>query len=205
MDIKLIDLFKTATDDLFSDPTTDLVFEHSLLDRLLLIYEECKKQLTTSKDFNIEILLQSAKIIKSFVEQHHEKLEEEYIFPALKSEYKELVDTLTLQHKLSRQLTDQVIKLCNKNTLESLYEKSKLVAILCTFIKMYRVHASRENTILFPAFKEYSSKEEMLEISEKFEELETNKFGAKGDRSLIPIIEKLEKALSINDINKFTP
>jgi hypothetical protein len=43
--------------------------------------------LSTSKDFNIEILLQSAKIIKSFVEQHHEKLEEEYICPALKSEY----------------------------------------------------------------------------------------------------------------------
>jgi hemerythrin-like domain-containing protein len=70
---------------------------------------------------------------------------------------------------------------------------------------MYRVHASRENTVLFPALKEVASKEEMLEIAEKFEEIETKKFGPKGDRSLIPIIEKLEKALSINDINKFTP
>ncbi len=205
MDIKLIDLFKTAADKLCSDPTIDLVFEHSLLDRILLVYEECKKQLSTSKDFNIEILLQSAKIIKSFVEQHHEKLEEEYIFPALKSEYKDLVNTLTEQHKLSRQLTEQVIKLCNKNTLESLFEKSKLIALLCTFIKMYRVHASRENTVLFPAFKDSVSEDEMMEIAEKFEEIETKKFGPKGDRSLIPIIEKLEKALSINDINKFTP
>ena len=204
MDIKLVDLYKTAADKL-ADPTIDLVFEHSLLDRLLLIYDECKKQLATSKDFNIEILLQTVKIVKSFVELHHEKLEEEYIFPHFKNEHQDLVKTLILQHKSSQVLTSTIIKLCDKKLLESLYNRSKLMAMLCTFIKMYRVHASRENTVLFPAFKELMSESELESLADKFEEIEIKKFGPKGDRSIIPIIEKLEKALFINDINKFNP
>ena len=45
------------------------------------------------------------------------------------------------------------------------------------FNRMYRPHESREETILFPAFKEIVSVNEYDSLGEDFEEKEHEKFG----------------------------
>ena len=61
-------------------PPEDLMQEHGLLNRVLLIYDTCKMHLINKTDFPKEALLNSANIIRTFVEDYHEKQEEDYLF-----------------------------------------------------------------------------------------------------------------------------
>ena len=63
-------------------PAEDLMREHGALRRIVLIYREWLQRLWKRRTEQIDTLLESAQIIRSFVEQYHEKLEEDYIFPA---------------------------------------------------------------------------------------------------------------------------
>ena len=66
-------------------PAEDLMREHGLLKRILLIYEEIGRRITAQKDFPTGSVTNSARIIRSFIEEYHEKLEEDYLFPRFRS------------------------------------------------------------------------------------------------------------------------
>src|SRR5476649_1123840 len=57
--------------------TEDLMKEHGLLNRVLLIYDK----VISMQDIPIEPLKKAVAIIESFIENYHEKNEENYIFP----------------------------------------------------------------------------------------------------------------------------
>ena len=59
-------------------PAEDLMREHGLLNRILLIYDHHVQLLSAKKTFDGSILVSSADIIRQFVEEYHEKLEEDY-------------------------------------------------------------------------------------------------------------------------------
>jgi len=61
----------------------DLMQEHGVLNRLLLIYDEIVRRLVNKEPFNPKLIQLNALIIKEFVENHHEKTEETYVFPVL--------------------------------------------------------------------------------------------------------------------------
>ena len=65
-------------------PPEDLMQEHGLLNRVLLIYDNCRMQLLDKKNFSADHLYSAAGIIRTFVEDYHEKQEENYLFPRLK-------------------------------------------------------------------------------------------------------------------------
>lgn len=65
--------------------------EHGVLKRILLVYGEALRRIDTNEDLPPEPLMESAKIIRAFVEDYHEKLEENYLFPRFKKAGK-LVD-----------------------------------------------------------------------------------------------------------------
>lgn len=78
-------------------PPEDLMREHGVLRRILLIYDEILwRCLAHDEDFPLEVLVGSAEVVRRFIEDYHEKLEEEYIFPRFRSAGKsiELVDAL---------------------------------------------------------------------------------------------------------------
>jgi hypothetical protein len=81
-------------------PPEDLMREHGVLKRILLIYGEALRRMDTNEDLPPEPLMESAKIIRAFVEDYHEKLEENYLFPRFKRAGKlvDLVDVLLRQH-----------------------------------------------------------------------------------------------------------
>src|ERR1043166_2668617 len=82
-------------------PTEDLMREHGVLNRILMIYEEGAHKLETGADFPVTVLASGADIIRRFIEQYHEKLEEERLFPRFEKAGKlaDLVRTLTEQHQ----------------------------------------------------------------------------------------------------------
>src|SRR3954451_21444014 len=90
----------------------DLMREHGVLNRILLIYEEGLRRLRAKEDVPPEIFHKPAMLVRTFVEDYHEKLEETFIFPAFEKRNKlvELVTVLKQQHAAGRKVTDVVLQ-----------------------------------------------------------------------------------------------
>jgi hypothetical protein len=67
-------------------PPEDLMREHGVLKRILLVYGEALRRMEANQELPPEPIQESAKIIRSFVEDYHEKLEERYLFPRFKKQ-----------------------------------------------------------------------------------------------------------------------
>ena len=78
--------------------------EHGLLKRILLIYDEVDARIAQQKEFPPDAVTNSAKIIRSFIEQYHEKLEEDYLFPRFRK-HNLLVDLVTSTYAANRTCT----------------------------------------------------------------------------------------------------
>src|SRR5689334_19466956 len=59
----------------------DLMKEHGVLNRCLLIYEEGLRRLQANEELLPNVFNHTAQLIRHFVEEYHEKNEEHYIFP----------------------------------------------------------------------------------------------------------------------------
>jgi hypothetical protein len=62
-------------------PPEDLMREHGVLKRVLLVYEEAIRRIDARQDLQPDTVRNSASIIRTFIEDYHEKLEEDYLFP----------------------------------------------------------------------------------------------------------------------------
>src|SRR5438477_10445038 len=109
-------------------PPEDLMREHGVLKRILLIYGEAIRRIDGKEDLPPEPLADSAKIIRDFVEDYHEKLEENFLFPRFKKADKlvDLVDVLLQQHQAGRRLTDTTTRLATNHSLKNADDRRKL-------------------------------------------------------------------------------
>jgi hemerythrin-like domain-containing protein len=193
-------------------PAEDLMREHGVLNRILLIYDDHLRKLSAKQTFDGSILVASADIIRHFVEDYHEMLEEDFLFPRFRKVGKQvkLVDTLLAQHKAGRDLTAQIRELAALPTLKYVTDKGasdaeKLTDALRSFLRMYRPHEAREDTVLFPAFRSIVSPHEYDALGDDFEKKEDELFGDEGFFKVVDQVAELEKKLGIYDLAQFTP
>jgi len=188
-------------------PPEDLMREHGVLRRILLIYEDIQGRVNNGKEFPPEVLSSAAGIIQRFIEQYHEKLEEDYLFQRFEKACKlvELVNVLKEQHKAGRHLTEFIKTSAVPGTLKDEPKRKELAEKLHLFIRMYRPHASREDTILFPAFRSIVSASEFDDLGEEFEDKEVALFGEGGFEKVVGEVANLEKPLDIYELAQFTP
>ena len=181
--------------------------EHGALNRILLIYDDIIRRINGKESFNLSLVADSANLISKFIEGYHEKLEEDYIFPRLKKAGKlvDLVDTLLMQHQAGRTLTNLIISLSAKGPTPNTADTAKLKDSLFQFVRMYRPHEAREDTILFPEFKTLLTQKEYDELGDRFENKEHELFGNEGFEGVVVHIADIEKALGIYDLAQFTP
>ncbi len=178
-------------------PTEDLMREHGLLNRVLLVYEECARRLDGGED--PKVLPDAAKIIRDFIEGYHEQLEEQQLFPRLRKANKltDLVGVLQAQHAAGRKITAQL--------LAGPPDRSRTPQLLRSFVRMYRPHEAREDTILFPAFRELLGEREYERLGDVFEDREHQLFGERGFEGKVDEVARIEQALGIFDLAQFTP
>jgi hemerythrin-like domain-containing protein len=188
-------------------PAEDLMREHGLLNRLLLIYDAHLRLIGARRDFDPQVLSGAAGIVKKFVEDYHEKLEENYLFPRFRKAGKlvDLVNTLDQQHQAGRQLTAKIQQLAVSNSGKNLPHTQELSEALQSFLRMYRPHEAREDTVLFPAFKKIVSPHEYAALGDDFEKKEDELFGEDGFFKVVDQVAELEKKLGIYDLAQFTP
>jgi hemerythrin-like domain-containing protein len=205
--VSLVSSCKEAKEEDEISPVEDLMREHGILNRIMMIYDNCRAKLVNKEEFKVEALRDSANIIRSFVEDYHEKLEEKFLFPRFVNANKlvDLVQTLYVQHHAGRILTDQILNVANANSLKNPDDTLKLISLLDTFNRMYRPHEAREDTVLFPSLRKIVSRNEYDSMGEDFEEQEHKLFGAEGFEGVVEKVATIEKQLGIYDISSFTP
>lgn len=198
---------KTAGEEEDVSPIEDLMREHGVLRRILLIYGETLHRLHAAQEVPPQALADAAAVVRSFVEDYHEKLEEDFLFPCFKKAHKlvDLVSVLVEQHQAGRVLTETVLRLSTAEALKSNQDRKALAGTLHAFIRMYEPHAAREDTVLFPALEEIVSEHEYVSLGKEFEKQEQQLFGADGFEKTVERIASIEKSLGIYDLAQFTP
>ena len=182
----------------------DLMKEHGVLNRCLLIYEEGMRRMHGKEGVNPEVFAHTAELIRRFVEEYHEKNEEKYIFPVFEKARKliDLVDTLKVQHKAGRRVTNEIIRLSAPGLFRDEANRKRVAALTQSFIRMYRPHESREDTVLFPALRTILTPKQVAALGDRMEEDEKKVLGDEGFEKSVAQVEAIEKALGIYDLKQ---
>ena|SRR2546426_819340 len=185
----------------------DLMKEHGVLNRCLLVYEEGMRRLQSRGEVAPELFSHTAQLIRTFVEEYHEQNEEKYIFPEFERAKKlvDLVQTLRTQHRVGRDVTAQILNLSQPDKFRSKDNREKLVKACTSFIRMYRPHEAREDTVLFPALRTILKPKQVEELGDKMEEDEKKVLGDEGFEKSVDQVASIEKQLGIYDLSQFTP
>ena len=188
-------------------PAEDLMREHGVLKRILLVYGEAIRRIDQKAELSPDPIMDAAKMVRAFVEDYHEKLEEDFLFPRFRKANKlvDLVEVLLQQHQGGRKLTDITMRYANVKSMKDEGERKQLRWSMEEFIRMYNPHEAREDTVLFPAFRKIVSKNEYDSLGEDFEKKEDQLFGEEGFEKMVDKVAGIEKAMGIYDLGKFTP
>jgi hemerythrin-like domain-containing protein len=184
----------------------DLMREHGILRRVLLVYAESVPRLRADAASVLATHLnKAAQLFHDFGEEYHErKLEEAYIFPKLaKGPASALVDALLKQHQRGREITGFILGATASGTV-SAANAEPLARAFETFVRMYQNHTAREDTVIFPAWKNALSGREIEDLGDKFEEIEKAQFGGDGFDQAAKQMDGIEGALGFADIAQFT-
>ena len=187
--------------------TEDLMREHGVLRRALLVYTAAATKLHADPaSVSPDALQKTAKLFRSFGEEYHEKkLEEAFIFPAVKQAGGDAAtypDILVAQHNRGREITEYIINVTQNAKLGG--SADDLAKALDAFVLMYRNHAAREDTIIFPAWKQTLTNKQLDEMNDKFEDIEHEQFGEDGFEDAVKQISAIESSLGLADIAQFT-
>jgi hemerythrin-like domain-containing protein len=188
--------------------TEDLMREHGVLRRALLVYRETVPKLrSNASGVAPDALRKTAALFRAFGEEYHEKkLEEAYIFPAVKQAggpAAALPDILVAQHQRGREITDYILAVTGGAKLGA-SNAEPLARALETLVRMYEHHAAREDTIIFPAWKQTLTAKQLDEMGDKFEDIEKEQFGNDGYEEAVKLISDIEGNLGLSDISQFT-
>ena len=133
-------------------------------------------------------------------------LEEKHIFPVVHKNggvLATLTDVLVAQHVRGRAITDYLLSV-TKNGRVGSSNAEPLARSLEAFVLMYRNHAAREDTLVFPAWKKHFSEKQLDELSDQFEDIEHKMFGKDGFEDAEKTISGIEMNFGFADLTQFT-
>ena len=189
--------------------TEDLMREHGVLRRALFVYSVAASRLRGgSSPVSPDALQKTAKLFRTFGEEYHEKqLEEEHIFPAVKKAggvAAGYAEVLVAQHQRGREITDYILHVTRGTKMDA-NDATPLATALERLVWMYRPHAAKEDTVVFPAWKQVLTDKQYDEMNDRFEDIEREQFGMDGFEMAVRQISDIEAALGLADLAQFTP
>src|SRR2546426_1679612 len=118
--------------------TEDLMREHGVIRRALLVYYEVIPKLRQNpSSIDAAAIQQAAKLFRTFGEDYHERmLEEQHIFPLIRKQSKAMsvyADILIEQHNRGREITDYVLAVTNGGKISTAHSEP-LAKVFETFV-----------------------------------------------------------------------
>ena len=188
-------------------PGETLMYEHGVLKRVLLVYQEALGRLGTDLALAAAAIQRGAQIIHDYIEGFHEALEEGYVFPTLLAArtLQSTVDTLLTQHARGRLITQLLLADASPPRLDSTSRRQAVISATTAFVRMYQPHEAREDTVVFPAFRTALGPTRLQHIGQVFLDLQDRQFGPHGFARTVDEVAAIEQDLGINDLTQFTP
>lgn len=185
----------------------DLMREHGVLRRALLVYAEAADRLRRSQAVPADALRRTAELFRRFGEDYHEHaLEEQHVFPAVIAAGGPQAATCRIladQHRRGRQITEYILAATAGSGVAP-NRRAPLAAVLAGMVRMYQHHAAIEDTLVFPAWKRTLSPGRYDKLSEQFEALEQRMFGHGGFEDAVDRIGRIEQAFGLADLSTLT-
>jgi len=186
--------------------TEDLMREHGVLRRILVVYREAAPKLRgASGQVDAAALSLAAELFQQFGEDYHERrLEEQHIFPAVAKtggEAAAWVGTLLAQHQRGREITAYIR---GKTDGGVIGDGGALADALESFARMYEAHTAYEDTIVFQAWRKSLSPRALDEAGDQFEAIERQQFKGDGFDMAVNRISNIEQRLGLHDLGRFT-
>lgn len=188
-------------------PDVDLMEEHGVLVRLLLVYQEALRRIAAGQEPPTAVIHDSALIVHDFIEGFHEPLEEGYVFPRLRraGQLVATVDTLLVQHARGRERTQVILGGATRRGMRAAATRAEVAAAMTAFVRMYEPHEAREDTVVFPAFRALLSVEELHDLAATFADLQRRQFGPNALAETVDHVAAIEERLGVYDLTQFTP
>ncbi len=186
--------------------TEDLMREHGVLERILLVYEAGARRIGQGEDIDTVVFTQAAETVRDFIHDYHEKSEEDHVFPVFKKAGRmvELVDVLLVQHTAGRKLTERILQLAEP-ARSNKEQRQAMIDAMQASITLYRPHIAREDTDIFPTLRSLMTPNEFEQLGETMEKAEVAKFGTDGFDKMAKRVEQIEKRIGTNDLAQVTP
>jgi hemerythrin-like domain-containing protein len=199
---------KSRTEEKPTGAVEDLMREHGVLRRCILVYRECAGRLRMEpEDVDAAALNDTARLFRSFGEDYHEKkLEEAHIFPRVRRAVvgaAASVSVLMEQHARGREITEYILSVTSGARVSEGGAEA-LARAFDAFEVMYANHTAREDTIVFPAWKELLSPVDLAEMGNLFETIERAEFGQDGFDDAVKRIAAIEDKLGLTNLAQFT-
>jgi len=191
----------------YPPPGEDLMREHGVLKRVLLVYRELISRAHQGDPLPAQQLHDAALIIHDYIEGFHEGLEEGYVFPRLRraGQLTGTVTTLLVQHARGREVTQFILSGATPKGVASPAGRARLARAMSAFDRMYEPHEAREDTVIFPAFRKIVPAAELTDLAQHFAELENQQFGSHGFSFMVSRVAAIEQVLGIYELSQFTP
>jgi hemerythrin-like domain-containing protein len=187
------------------NPPENLMREHGVLARILLIYEAGLRKFDAGEDFDPSPIANAGRIVREYTEDYHERIEEEVVFPRFKRAGRPLalVDVLSDQHLAGRRLTDIVLQTALTGRKDA-DDRRRLVHAMQSFIAMYRPHTAREDTVLLPILKDLFTPGEYEDLAAKLERSGHRYFIGSRFDGVVQQVASFEIAMGVNDLTQYT-
>jgi hemerythrin-like domain-containing protein len=183
-------------------PTEDLMREHGVLRRILIVYREAATYVRSNfSGVDARPISRAADLFRRFGEAYHEQLEETHVFPQALAAG--LVPTLIAQHARGREITAYIRAKTASGAVAGT-DAAPLAQALETFARMYEPHAAFEDTVVFQTWRKRLSKQALAEAGDRFEDAEKAALGPNGFEAAVSEIESIEAALRLNELARYT-
>lgn len=187
--------------------TEDLMREHGVLRRILVIYREGARRLRAGSALDAGAIAGAATLFRTFGEDYHEhKLEEEHIFPSVLragGAASALVGPLLAQHRRGREINLFLVEQCRTGRVASA-RTAAVADALDGFARMYEEHSALEDTIVFQTWKKALGPRALDETGELFERIEREQFRGDGFELALAEVDRIERRFGLSDLAGFT-
>lgn len=113
-----------------------------------------------------------------------------------------LTEIRLAQHQRGRENTDDLLAITRSGKIAAAAEPP--ARSLDAFVPMYRNHAAREDTLVFPACKTHFTNKQLDELSDQFDDMEHKTFGKDGFDDAVKKISLIQTTLGPDDLSHFT-
>jgi hemerythrin-like domain-containing protein len=185
-------------------PGEELMTEHGVLKRILLVYRTAADQLAAGAVPPVDAVVDAARLVYDYVESFHEGLEEAYVFPWVRDAHPDLVRTLLIQHDRGRHLTARIYRAGDLD-LTRADARDRLRIMLGQFVRMYEPHEAWEDTVIYPALRRSIPQRELDLLAERFADLENSHYGDAALQQVLDRVTGIEEQLGVADLAAFTP